>query len=321
MIGSRGTAVMSDRAVAIVDAPPASPAATAWEALVFDPAARAEPLDPFAVLEDDDLTAFVLVEATPSGTLVVRHGDAAVMIHERPWTTDEPTATTLIGLDDPVTIALGAADEAPTGQWVTRGVVAGSSVVVGRLQAPAAARPTTANPVVQVLADIEADFGNLLFRASSGASAPEPEPERTPEPEPAPAATTAAEDDPKPGTAAFFHTDAIARDAVLRTSDGRTYPVTTPIVFGRRPPDGPIGGQTPQIVVVDDTLISRHHATALVVDGRLVVVDEGSTNGMWVTAPGGEPVRCVPNQPTEVPPGAMINIAGVLQAVHEAGAD
>lgn len=316
---------MSDRAVAVVDAPPASPAATAWEALLFDPTAASEPFDPFAVLEDDDLTAFVLVEATPTGTLVVRHGDAGVMIHDRPWTTDESTATTLVGIDDPVTITLGSADEAPTGQWVTRGVVAASSVVVGRLQAPAAPRPTTANPVVQVLADIEADFGNLLFRAPAGAPAPvaaSPAPEPEPEPGPVQAqAEMAAADEPKPGTAAFFHTDAIARDAVLRTSDGRTFPVTTPIVFGRRPPDEPIGGQPPQIVVVDDTLISRHHATALVVDGRLVVVDEGSTNGMWVTPPGGVPERCAPNQPTEVPPGAMINIAGVLQAVHEAGTD
>lgn len=313
---------MSDRAVAIVDAPPASAAATAWEALLFDPAAPSDPFDPLAALDDDTLTAFVLVEATPSGTLVVRHGDAAVTIHDRPWASDEHTATTLVGLDDPVTVSLEPTDEAPTGQWVTRGVVAAGAVVVGRLQPPAAARPTTTNPVVQILDDIDADFGNLLFQAPAPAPAAQPTTAPSEPSEPAEtvaAAAPAADDDPKPGTAAFFHTDAIARDAVLRTSDGRTFPVTTPIVFGRRPPDSPIGGQTPQVVVVDDTLISRHHATALVVDGRLVVVDEGSTNGMWVTPPGGAPERCTPNQPTEVPPGAMINIAGVLQAVHEAG--
>lgn len=313
---------MSDRAVAIVDAPPASPAATAWETLLFDPAASPEPFDPFATLDDETLTAFVLVEATTNGTLIVRHGDAGVTIHDRPWATDEPTATTLVGLDDPVTATLGSADDGPTGQWVSRGVVAAGAVIVGRLQPPLAAPPTTANPVVQVMADIEADFGNLLFAAPAASAPPTPEPESTPDPSPSPVpAETVAADESKAGTAAFFHTDAIARDAVLRTSDGRTFPVTTPIVFGRRPPDEPIGGQTPQIAVVDDTLISRHHATALVVDGRLVVVDEGSTNGMWVTPPGGAPERCAPNQPTEVPPGAMINIAGVLQAVHEAGTD
>ena len=74
---------MSDRAVALVDAPPASAAATAWEDLLFGPTASSEPFDPLAVLDDDTLTAFVLVEATPSGTMVMRHGDAAVAINGR----------------------------------------------------------------------------------------------------------------------------------------------------------------------------------------------------------------------------------------------
>ncbi len=72
-------------------------------------------------------------------------------------------------------------------------------------------------------------------------------------------------------------------------------------------------------MTIDDALASRHHATVLVVDGRLVVVDQGSTNGTWVTPPGGEPRRCVPDQPVEVAPGAIIDVAGVFQAVHDTG--
>ena len=56
--GGRGTAVISARAVAIIDAPPASAPAVAWENLLFGPDAADSPVDPFASIVDDDLTSF-----------------------------------------------------------------------------------------------------------------------------------------------------------------------------------------------------------------------------------------------------------------------
>ena len=319
--GGRGTAVISARAVAIIDAPPASAPAVAWENLLFGPDAADSPVDPFASIVDDDLTSFALVEATTTGTAVLRHGSTHVHINDRPWATDDPTASTVVGTDDPVTISLtgpAAADEAPTGQWVSSGVIAAESVTVGRLEPPPAARPTQVVPAVGRPGPepVDADFGNLLGNRRPTSADPTPPSDPEPEAEPADPGTVDASGT---STAAYVHTNAIASGAVLRTTDGRRLPVTSPIVFGRRPPDDPIGTQVPQIVAVDDPLISRHHATALVVDGRLVVVDEGSTNGTTVTTPDGVTVACVADHPTEVPPGAVIDVAGVLQAIHESG--
>lgn len=302
VVGSRGTAVIAPRAVVLIDAAPASAPAIAWEALLFDDAGI-DPIEPLAVLAPEVITSFVLVEATRTGTTVTRSGEAFVTLNDRPWTADGEPATTSVGLTDPVTVSIDT-DDTPTGQWVSTGVLAASTVVIGALTAPTAHLATRVQPAVPAdLASESADFGSLLGSTDR--------PDSTP---PAPAAEPAPVADE---TASFVRDGAIAADSVLRINDGRTFPITAPIVFGRRPPSEPISGQTPQVVAIDDPLISRHHATAFVVDGRLVVVDEGSTNGTSVLRPNEPSVRCAPNQPTDVGPGSTIDIAGVLQAVHE----
>jgi pSer/pThr/pTyr-binding forkhead associated (FHA) protein len=105
----------------------------------------------------------------------------------------------------------------------------------------------------------------------------------------------------------------------LTISDGRTLTPNVPIVIGRRPPPDPIAGQEPHLVTVEDKMLSRHHATLRVVDGRLVVVDEGSTNGTVVDAPCESPVRCEAGRPVEVPVGATVDVGGVLSLKHQRG--
>jgi len=326
VVGSRGTAVIASHAVALIDAAPASEPAVAWEALLFDDAGPV-PIDPLAELDPELLTSFVLVEASQTGTTITRNGAASVVLNDRPWSVEGDTATTSVGPADPVTVSIDT-DDTPTGQWASTGVLAASAVVVGALTAPAARLATRVQPTISAdLAPDGADFGSLLGGLATPL-APDVDPAEEFDDDDSMAATatatataTAAVSQSKTDeTAAFLHPEAIAPDAVLRVNDGRTFPVTRPIVFGRRPPGEPINGQTPQAVAIDDPLISRHHATVFIVDGRLVVVDEGSTNGTWVHAPGEPPVRCAPNHPTGVGPGSVIDIAGVLQAVHEGSA-
>ncbi len=103
-------------------------------------------------------------------------------------------------------------------------------------------------------------------------------------------------------------------------SDGQRASLDAPVVVGRRPPSDPVAGTAPHQVTVDDRLLSRHHATFRLLDGHLVVVDEESTNGTFLTLADGARERCAAGRPIEVPAGATVDIGGVVTVTHDRGA-
>jgi hypothetical protein len=324
VMGSRGTAIAASGVVALVDSPTGSPIASAWEALIFgvDTAAALE--DRLGSLESEELVSFAVAVGARGATWLVVRGASSVaddgrIIVRHDITDDEPWASTEVAEHDMVTLVLHG-DDAPTGQWLRDGVIAAGSVVVGRLRAQRTRR-TAPEPVAG-----EVDFGNLIGRPAAECGSPIPASESVtgaeaePEPtQPIPVPLSAEPPARTDATAQFVAAPTFDPTGRLRFSDGRVLPIDTPIVIGRRPPHDAIGDLAPHMLVLDDAMLSRHHVTLRVVDGRLVAVDEGSTNGTTVTTPGAAPTPCVPQQPTEVPLGATVDIGGVLTATYEAG--
>ncbi len=302
-MGTGGTAVAAPGAVVLLAAGPDSAAVRACEALLFG-------IDGMNDLPDrlvdalDAPVSFALAAAGADTVHVSVRGAAwaAVDGHgEVRHAADHPYSTTGVAEDHPVTLLLDGSGEA-TGQWLTTGVIAAGAVVVGRL---AAMRRTRAIPTIATMAD--PDFGNLVGLAQSadeGAAHAEPEAVAAPR---------------QVATAPYRAPGTDVGHLVL--DDGTMLALDAPILVGRRPPSEPIAGQRPITLVVDDALLSRHHATIRVLDGRLVVVDEHSTNGTVVTIPGSSPMPCMPGQPVEVPIGASVEIGGVLTVIHRRGQD
>ncbi len=327
VMGSRGTAIADLDAIALIEATPTSHAARAWESLLFGRDSGGPLIDPMATLDASALTSFALAEATERGTRITLHGDVTVEIDGEAWTPPpgRTPAASEVGRD--VSIVLCLEQGSLTGQWVTTGVIAAGSVAVGSLERcrsiateAAAGGPSeglaTGDPVPNAIADVE--FGNLIGTAAAPRAVPDVPLPPTVESRqiPSPAGTS----DRGASTAPFIDGLRFDPTGVVRTSDGREFGVDAPIVFGRRPPLDPIAGQLPHSVVIDDTMISRHHATMLVADGRLQVVDEGSTNGTTVSVPNLSTERCVPGRPVEVPLGATVDLGGALTVTHHSRA-
>jgi pSer/pThr/pTyr-binding forkhead associated (FHA) protein len=326
VMGSRGTAIAASGVLALVDAPTGSPIASAWEALILGVDTPAALEDRLGSLDSEALASFAVAVGARGATWLVVRGASSVaddgrIIVRHAITDDEPWASTEVAEDDVVTLVLHG-DDAPTGQWLRDGVIAAGSVVVGRLQAPRTRRAAS-EPVAS-----DVDFGNLIGRpaAERGSANPasesviEAEAEAEPEPsQPIPVPLSAEPPARTDATAQFVPGPTFDPSGRIRFSDGRVLPIDSPIVIGRRPPHDAIGDLAPHTVVHDDAMLSRYHVTLRVVDGRLVAVDEGSTNGTTVTRPGAAPTPCVPRQPTEVPLGATVDIGGVLTATYEAG--
>ena len=325
VMGSRGTAIAAPGVIALVDAVPSSTVVPVWERLLFDDDADRSSFDPMVSLDPSALTSFALAASTERGTTITVHGDVTVEIDGQVWLAPATTTPATREVDDGSTVVLSLEETgAPTGQWVTTGVIAAGSVAVGSLAVdravattPATASPINAESDLVPNAGDGADFGNLIGRAATPRSAAElplpPTVELRQQP------SSAITPDRAASTAPFIDRSRFDPAGVVRTSDGREFRVDAPIVFGRRPPGEPIAGQTPHCVVIDDTMISRHHATMRVVDGHLQVVDEGSTNGTTVSVPNEPTERCVPGQPVEVPLGATVEFGGALTATHHGG--
>ena len=324
-MGAGGTVIASTGTVALIDAATGSEVATSWERELFD-------------LEGADLDAlltalgaalpgsFAIAAATDDGMAIVVCGDASAAVEgdaasivndtaENRWT--RMTA----GTEDRITMTL-TGDDTPTGQWLTIGVVAGATVVVGSLVAPRRRDRSANQPVESVSAD-GVDFGNLLLRRpapAAEAAAPAAD-ERPTVAQPVTVGTAGdSAANRRADTAQFATLQPLTEQAGrIRLGDGRVVGLDSPVVIGRRPPTGPIEGQVPHAVTIDDVLLSRHHVTLRLVDGQLVVVDEASTNGTTVTLPGASPARCSPRHPVVAPLGAMIDIGGVITATYEAG--
>jgi hypothetical protein len=309
VMGTVGAALATPCVAALVGAATDSAIVRAYEEVLFDGGStehlirrlmslgNAGPPHSFAIAIGGHGHATVVV----GGTATAHFREGAELRHtsadSTPWTTVEVAA------DDHVTLALED-DDNPTGQWFTTGVVAAGRLQVGRLRPtgrPAGTGPTGAN--------LDVDFGNLVRSAAEhGADGAGGAP--TVELAVPPVVRSA-------DTAAYVAPAGAPGPGRLVLSDGRALALDTPIVVGRRPPADPIAGQPPQLVAVDDTMLSRHHATFRVLDGRLIVTDEHSTNGTTLLVPGSDGVRCAPGEHVDVPAGATVDLGGVLAATYE----
>lgn len=305
-MGAGGTVIAGPGTVALIDAVPGSEVAGAWERELFAP--EGADLDTLLSALGADLPgSFALASATDDGTSIVVCGDAsaaveggtAAIVHDAPehrWT----SATA--GSDDRITLTL-TGDDTSTGQWLTNGVIAGATVVVGALVASRRRDRPSSRPVEPASTE-GVDFGNLLRRRPVLAPAPAP-------------ASVADRRTDTAQFAAVSPSEQQLRQILL--GDGRRFGLDSPIVIGRRPPTALIDGEVPHAITIDDSLLSRHHVTLRLVDDQLVVVDEASTNGTTVTVPGASPERCPPRQPVIAPPGAIIDVGGVITATYDAG--
>lgn len=79
--------------------------------------------------------------------------------------------------------------------------------------------------------------------------------------------------------------------------------------IGRDPSWSSLGGE-----LEDHDVVSARHATVWVDDGRLMVRDEGSTNGTFID---GRP--CEPHQPYEAPAGSRLQLSSALVLTVEVG--
>lgn len=306
VMGTFGAALATPHVVALVGAATDSAIVRAYEEVLFGRGSDEQLIGRLASLGEADVPhSFAMAIGGHGRTTIVVAGTATAYFRDgaelRHTSADDAAWTTIeVAANDHVTLALDD-DDNPTGQWFTTGVVAAGRLMVGRLRPagrPAAPAPSGAHPDV--------DFGNLV---RSGA---EPDSGAAPTVElPRPSGGRSAD------TAAFVPPAVDDGSGRLVFSDGRALAIDTPIIVGRRPPVDPVAGQPPQLVAVDDTMLSRHHATFLVLDGRLVVTDENSTNGTTLLVPGADGVRCAPGDTVDVPAGATVDLAGVLTATYE----
>lgn len=284
--GSGGTAIVAPCAVVLIEAPADAPVVRAVEADLFGPAAS----DPIARLTDTE-ASFAAAIATDRGIELVVGGRARIV-------TDPEGVEIGDGLlAHSVTARLVLDDGGVGGQWVTSGVVAAGSVTVGALR-PSRRPVAAARGGGHDGAAAAVELGNLV-PGHRGPAPPGPtgqDLERTAETAPfSPSAVTYA----------------------IRVDDGTIVPLDAPVLIGRRPPEESIGGSAPRRVLRDDTMLSRHHASVRFVDGRVVVVDEGSTNGTTLTSPAGATQACPPHQPVVLPVGGTIDLGGALTATLE----
>ncbi|MEL6894039.1 MAG: FHA domain-containing protein [Actinomycetota bacterium] len=344
--GSGGTVIAAPGVVALVAAPPDSSEVATWTAVAFDATgATADDVASRARASHESPAVFAVVAAGADGPEVVQHGAVSVDRVTAAGEGDVGLRISLVGHEgadaaEPPHVADG---------WLAIGVMPAGAVVVGRLGpprrrgAPSDIHSGSVDPVPTATPDA-VDLGNLVAApvaaSTEAAGAPtdalvridgaDAEPHVADGPVAPEASADAARAD---ATAAFVDVDRL-RAGRLVHPDGTDTPLDAPVVAGRRPPTEPIAGVVPHSISVDDRRLSRHHATFRVVDGAVVVVDEGSTNGTFVFLDDdGRPValdpddanrrevarrRCPAEQPVELPDGAAIDLGGVLTLVHEA---
>lgn len=104
----------------------------------------------------------------------------------------------------------------------------------------------------------------------------------------------------------------------LTLPDGSDVIVDERLFLGRDPL--PIAGRegSPVLAVSDDTKsVSKTHAMVEVEAGELWVHDLDSTNGVWVVAPGAEPIEVEPGIRVAVPSGSRLELGDfVMQVSH-----
>lgn len=91
--------------------------------------------------------------------------------------------------------------------------------------------------------------------------------------------------------------------------DGREIQVQGLVVLGRKPEARPGEEGAELIKVADETrTVSKSHLSLDVDDRGLFVTDRGSTNGLRVTPPDGEPQRCTPWEAVHLQPGTLVRM-------------
>jgi hypothetical protein len=109
---------------------------------------------------------------------------------------------------------------------------------------------------------------------------------------------------------------------VLRLSTGDVIALDRDVVLGRAPTSAEeTPAAKPNLVQLPNTGddISRNHARVHVEDWTVLVTDLGSTNGTFVTAPGGPRTALAPGRPTEIVVGTEVSLADVITFRFEAG--
>lgn len=303
VMGAGGAAIVGPDTVALVDAHPGTERVAACEAALLESRSAVDAAAALVEIGDAAPMSFAIaaVDAGSVTTVIVR-GDASATVGggETIRHRDDTSAWALVEVGEHHDLVLALpGDDTPTGQWLTTGVIAAGAIAVGRLR-PSGRRTSTptSSPT-----DPAIDFGSLV-----GQPPPTVVLERIDD-----------ERDRKASTAPYVPstpTDAVGH---LVTDTGERIALDVPIVVGRQPATDVVAGVPPRVLAVDDTLLSRHHATLWVLDDRLVVVDAGSTNGTVVTAPGAEPITCERDRPIDVPVGATVDFGGALVATHHPG--
>ncbi|MEQ1701397.1 MAG: FHA domain-containing protein, partial [Ilumatobacteraceae bacterium] len=99
---------------------------------------------------------------------------------------------------------------------------------------------------------------------------------------------------------------------VLRFSTGEQVSIEGPIVIGRTPAVAEVDGERAVQIAIDNSELSRTHATVHVVDWFVYVADNGSTNGTRVIAPGMTPETCRLQDRIQITPGTVVDLGGVV---------
>ncbi|MGR0318068.1 FHA domain-containing protein [Agromyces sp. ZXT2-3] len=108
----------------------------------------------------------------------------------------------------------------------------------------------------------------------------------------------------------------------LRSADGVEFPVLDRVVAGRDPkPPAWLQGATVVTIADHTRSMSKTHALFESREGRLVVTDLDSTNGVRVWPEGADPTDLEAGVPVEVPLDAVILLGDVAFLVDRAPAD
>ncbi|MRX45165.1 FHA domain-containing protein [Agromyces kandeliae] len=108
----------------------------------------------------------------------------------------------------------------------------------------------------------------------------------------------------------------------LRSADGIEFSVPDRVVVGRDPkPPAWLQGATVVAIPDHTRSMSKTHALLEVRDGRLLVTDLDSTNGVRVWPEGSDPTDLESGVPAEVPLDAVVLLGDVAFLVERAPAD
>jgi len=109
--------------------------------------------------------------------------------------------------------------------------------------------------------------------------------------------------------------------AVLHLSDGRTVPVASTILVGRKPVRTPLVDAEALLQVADPgRSLSKSHVLIGVDDDGVWVADQQSTNGTVITLPDGQQIICGAQQVVRLPEGAVISAGDLtIRAEFEPG--